>query len=281
MKAPLAFLALLLALPGAGAQEEPGQLEACRAPVLSVQEPPETFEAGSATSLLFAVENPNGPPVDAVRATITTTAPAGWSATPAQRELTLGPKNFSVLALAITTPNRGSGTLVGNITLHVTFVCTSGDIQTLSAASTTLPVSIADFRAPWPIVLGAFALLAAGVGILALRRLRRGVAIIPLGGERPVVPGKSVKFTFQVENRRGRPQRFHLLGVGLPEGWAIHLALDTVELEPGEEKTLWAILKAPATARPGDEATVTLRLESSEGAREVPTATLRAKVVEG
>lgn len=273
------LLVAFVALPGAAAQPAQ-QAEACRAPVLEVQEPPDPFDPGASVTLQLAIENPNGPPVDAVRATITTTAPAGWSAVAAQNEITLGPEDVSVIGLAVTSPNRGSGSASGNITLHVTFVCTSGDIQTLSATTVVLPVSISDFRAPWPVVLGAFAVLAAGVGVLALRRLRRGVAIIPLGGERTVVPGKSVKFTFQVENRRGRPQRFHLLGLGVPEGWALHLALQTVELEPGEEKTLWAILKAPANARTGDEAVVTLRLEAVGGARDAPTATLRAMVAE-
>lgn len=269
-------LLLVLLAPPAAAQE---QAEACRAPVLSLQQPPGDFEPGEATSLLFAIENPNGAPVEAVRATVTTSAPAGWTATTAQRELTLGPRNVSLNAIAVAAPNRGTGVASGNITMLVTFVCTRGDIQTSASAAAVLEVRISEFRAPWPIVLGAFSLLAVGVALMGYRRLRRGVAILPTQSERTVEPGKSVKYTFVVENRRGRPQRFHLLPVGVPEGWTIHLALENVELEPGEEKTLWAILKAPPGAPAGTDVHVTLRLENVRGGRDGASAPIRARVV--
>ncbi|MFA5863030.1 MAG: hypothetical protein WDA16_15165, partial [Candidatus Thermoplasmatota archaeon] len=212
-RAAIITLVLLLAIPLSASQE--AQTAACRAPVLTMQPAPQPFDPGASTSVLFAIENPNGPPVAAVRATVTTTAPAGWSATPAQRELTLGPKDVSVDPLAITAPNRGSGQAHGNVTLLVTFVCTNGDIQTIASARSVLPVSIVSFQAPWPFVLTAFAALAAGVGVLAFRRLRRGVGLTSLTPARPIEPGKSAKFTFNVENRRGKPQRFHVTTLGV------------------------------------------------------------------
>lgn len=271
---------VLLALPLASAQEGPPlQAEACRPPVLALQQPPVSFEPGSSVNLLMAIENPNGPPVDSVRATLTTTAPAGWSAIPPTRELTLGPQNVSIAALVVTAPNRGSGAADGNVTILVTFVCTSGEIQTTASASDTVRVAIQAFEAPWPIVLGAFAALAGGVGVLAVRRLRRGVALVALTNDRDISPGHSAKFTFLVENRRGKPQRLKLASDGLPEGWSLHLALDTVELEPGEEKTLWAILRAPPHAPAGMDVAATLRLEDPRAAeRAVASTTLRAKV---
>ena len=277
MRGSAALAAVLLGLllaPGADAQPEP---RACDRPVLEMQEAPQRIPPGTTYSLLFAIENPNGPPVDAVRATITTTAPAGWTAVPAQRDLTLGPQNVSVNALAITAPNRGTGQAQGNITILVTFVCTSGDIQTSAFATRNVPVAIEGFQAPWPVVLGAFAVLAAGVGILGYRRLRRGVAMSSPQPDRAVAPGKSVKFTFVVENRRGKPQRLRLIAEGVPEGWGLHLALTELDLEPGEEKSLWAILKAPPQAQPGQEATLVLRMHDGEG-REGAHLPLRARV---
>lgn len=271
----LAALLLGLLMPPAAAQSE---FRACDRPILEIEEPPPAVPPGETYSLLFAIENPNGESVDAVRATITTTAPAGWTAVPAQRDLTLGPENVSVNALAITAPNRGTGQAEGNITILVTFVCTSGDIQTSAFATRTVPVAIQGFQAPWPVVLGAFAVLAGGVAVLGYRRLRRGVAMGTHVPERPVLPGKSVKFTFVIENRRGKPQSLRLLQQGAPEGWGLHLALTDVELEPGEEKSLWAILKAPALARPGHEVDLLLRLEDAEG-REAARMPLRARVV--
>ncbi|HET6404223.1 MAG TPA: hypothetical protein VFH78_06210 [Candidatus Thermoplasmatota archaeon] len=270
--------AVALALLAGPAYAQPTlQPEACRAPILSVERPPVHFDPGSSRSLLMVIENPNRAPVDSVRATITTTAPAGWTAIPAQRELTLGPRNFSLTPLALTAPNRGSGASEGNVTVLVTFVCTSGDIQTSASAAEVVGVALRPFEAPWPLVLGAFALLAGGVIILGVRRLRRSTAILPLGADRDVAPGHSVKFTFVVENRRGKPQRLRLSAEGLPEGWSIHLALVDLELEPGEEKKLWAILKAPPLAQPGTDLAITLRLTGARGA-EAASATLHAHV---
>jgi hypothetical protein len=244
-------------------------------------EAPRSFPPGDAYTLAFAIENPNVAPIDSVRAQIITTAPSGWSVVPAQRELTLGPRNVSFDALTIGAPSRGGGEPAGNITIHVTFVCTTGDTLTASSADAVIPVVLQTFQAPWPVLLTAFSLLAILVAVLGVRRLRRGVAIVPPLVEREVAPGKSVKYTFRVENRRGKPQRFTLLGVGVPEGWSLHLALDEVELEPGEDKSLWAVLKCAPEAQPGAEAAITLRLESPRGAREGTSAILVARVADG
>lgn len=271
-----AALVLLLAPPLTAGQ---AQVEACRAPVLALQPPPETFEPGGAYHLLFSIENPNGAHVDAVRATITTTTPAGWTATVGQRELTLAPKAVAPQnTLVVVAPHRGSGEASGSITLLVTFVCTSGDVQTSASSHQVLGVAIEPFQAPWPVVLVSFLALATGVVLLGIRRLRRGVAFACHVPERLVAPGKSAKFELVVENRRGRPQRFHLLPVGVPSGWQIHLALDEVGLEPGEEKKLWVLLKAPAQALAGEEAVVTLRLEHAKGPRESAKVQVRARV---
>lgn len=276
-----AFVAvLLLGLLPLAAGQPPPQLDACRPPLITVQDVPGPFTPGRSAALVFAIENRNGPSVDAVRAAVTTSAPAGWTATPAQRELTIAPNDVAWNALAITAPNRGSGQASGNITLLVTFVCTNGEIQTSASASTGVLVEIQALSVPWPLVLGVFLVLAAGVTALGLRRLRRGVALMARTPERPVEPGKSAKFTVVVENRRGKPQRFTFLAAGVPEGWTAHLALDEVELEPGEEKTLWAILKAPPNAAPGETADVALRLESPKGARESVATRILARVVE-
>ncbi|HUR69217.1 MAG TPA: hypothetical protein VM370_08220 [Candidatus Thermoplasmatota archaeon] len=281
MRAALVALVALLAA-GAASAQEPDELqpEACRAPLLEIERPG-GFEPGTSTALLMAVENPNGPPVDNVRATVTTTAPAGWTAIPTQRELTLGPQNTSVTTLVVTAPNRGSGAGGGNVTVLVTFVCTNDDIQTSASSSLSLGVAILAFNAPWPLVLSAFAVLAAGVTVLGIRRFRRGVAINASSQEREVASGKSVKFTFVIENRRGKPQRLRLAPEGVPEGWTLHMALELVDLEPGEEKTLWAILKAPPQAPPGLDVTVTLHLEDERGARDLGSALLHARVATG
>ncbi|MEA3201238.1 MAG: hypothetical protein QOE90_2666 [Thermoplasmata archaeon] len=271
-------LALVLALAPLGVASAQGQ-GGCQSPILAMPQPPASFAPGQSFTLSFAIENVNEAPIKAVRAQVTSVAPAGWSVAASQTEVTLGPKNFTTDALAITAPSRGGGEERGNITLHVTFVCTTGDTLTTSSADATVPVSLEPLTAPSTIVYGALAAVAVLVAILGSRRLRRGVGIVPARLERDVEPGKSVKYVFRVENRRSRPQRLALLGVGVPEGWSLHLALDDVELEPGEEKSLWAVLRCAADAPAGSEATMTLRLESPRGPREGATATLVAKVV--
>lgn len=274
------LLMLLLAqhAPTAAAQDE-GQPESCRPPVLEMQHLPREFRPGRAYHLLFAIENRNGPPVDAVRATITTTAPGGWTATVAQPEMTLGTDEVRYDVITIAAPPRSTGETHGNLTLLVTFVCTSGEVQTSASESLSLEVRSEAFQAPWPIVLAGFLVLAIGVVILGIRRLRRGVAMTCEAPERLVAAGKSAKFDLHIENRRGRPQRLHLLATGLPAGWNVHLALDEVVLEPGEEKTVWALLKAPPQADAGDEAVVTFRLQSATGGRENATTLVRARVL--
>lgn len=275
--AALLLAGLLAALAPAAHAQAPTQSQGCLGPVVAVQEAPRVVQAGAAYSVLFAIQNPNGPPVDAVRATVTTTAPAGWTAVPAQRDLTLGPMGVNWNALAITAPTRGTGELGGNITILVSFTCTSGEIQKSAFTTETIEVAIEGFRVPWAPVLGGFALLVLGVAVLSLRRLRRGVAMSTPTPERPIPPGKSVKFTFLVENRRGKPQSLRLVPEGVPEGWSLHLALTDVELEPGEEKSLWAILKAPGSAPVGQEVDVLLRLMAKDG-REGARLALRARV---
>lgn len=271
--APIVALVVASSSPLVSAQ----QSEACRPPVLLLEPTSSSFAPGSSRSLLFVIENANVDPVDTVRASVTTTAPAGWTAAPSLRELTLGRGNVSTSALAVTAPNRGTGSSAGNVTILVTFVCSSGTVQTSASASLVVPVRITTLEPPWPIVLGAFLVLAAGIAVLAVRRIRRGVGAWVNQNDRQVEPGRSAKFTFGLENRRSRPQRLHVRGVALPEGWGLHLALEQVDLEPGEEKTLWAILKAPPSARTGDSVDVALVLEEP-GGRVAAEVRLRAHV---
>ena len=250
----------------------------CRPPIVTFPPARHVLDPGDSYHLPFAIENPNGH-VDIARADVRVTTPDGWTAIPARRELTLPPEGVQQNVLALTAPTRGTGAPAGNITISVTLVCVTGVVQQSSLpAEHVVDVRIRGFDAPWPLVLGAFAILAVGVGLLGVRRLRRGVILAPATPERPVEPGKSAKYTFVVHNRRGKPASYRLVGEGLPEGWSIHLALDEVDLEPGEEKTLWAIVKAPAGAPPGAHVPFTLRLVGGRGPRDGASASLAAHV---
>lgn len=272
-------LLVALAFPLVAAQSDDDGAGTCRPPRLAFPHAPRVFEPGDSYNLPFAVENPNGQHVEVARAEIKVTTPDGWTAIPARRELTMAPGTVQHNVLSITAPSRGTGAASGNITLSVTFVCTTGVVQQTSPpAEHVLDVRIRGFEAPWLVVIGAFAVLAGSVAILSLRRLRRGIVISASPAAREVEAGKSAKYTFVVHNRRGKPARYHVLPLGLPEGWTIHLALEEVELEPGEEKTLWAILRAPATAAPGQDVAFTLRLQGQRGPRDATSVSLTARV---
>lgn len=274
----LALLLLAWLAPLALAQSGEGQAP-CAPPRLAFPRAPRVVDPGGSFNLPFAVENPNGPHVEIARADIKVTTPDGWTAIPQRRELTMAPESVQHNVLAVTAPTRGTGAASGNVTISVSFVCTSGVVQQSSTpVQHVVEVRIRAFEAPWLVVIGAFGIFALGVAILGVRRLRRSVVLAPVQAERPIEPGKSAKYTFIVHNRRGKPARYHLVVGDLPEGWTIHLALDDVELEPGEEKTLWAILRAPATAPEGVDVPFTLRLQGERGPRDGATATLRARV---
>lgn len=273
----LAAVALVSLMPAAFAQGSPAQ-GGCQPPILEMPRAPDVFAPGGSFNLPFHVQNPNAAPT-VVNATVQVVTPDGWSATPAQRAFSLGADGIAPNLLTITAPVRGTGASLGNITLSITFTCVTGPVQKSSVPSeAVLEVRISSFQAPWSVVLAAFGILASGVGILAVRRIRRAVALRPTARERSLTAGKSAKFTFVVENRRGEPAKYRLVASGVPEGWSLHVALTDVDLEPGEEKTLWAILRAPPDASPGAVAAFTLRLLAARDAREGASVTLVGRV---
>lgn len=271
----LALLALASAMPLAAGQ---GTSETCQPPSLAFPTARAVYAPGDTYNLPFAIENRNGAELR-VNATVQVTTPDGWTATPARRFFTIAPETVVHSVLAITAPSRGTGAPAGNITLSVTFTCQTGIVLlTSTPAEHVLGVRIRAFDAPWPLLLGGFALLALGVAIMGVRRLRRSILLSPAERNRGIEPGKSVKFTFSVHNRRGKPASYAVLVGGLPEGWTIHLALNEVDLEPGEEKTLWAIVRAPPTAPVGTQAPFAIRLQGLRGPRDAATAHLVAHV---
>lgn len=270
-----AWLLAMLVAPTLPAQSTEGS---CGPPLLAFPPAPRNYEPGGAFSIPFAVENPNGH-VEVARADIRVTTPDGWSAVPARRELTLGPHAVQQNVLALTAPTRGTGAPAGNITISVTLVCITGVVQQSSLpAQHVLDVRIRSFEAPWLAVIGVFLVLTAGVTVLGIRRVRKSVLLTPTTPERAIEPGRSAKYTFTIHNRRGKPAEYDLVVGGLPPGWSIHLALDHVALEPGEEKTLWAILKAPPDAPRGEAVPFALRLQGERGPRDGAATVLMAHV---
>ncbi len=268
--------ALVASLPTTVAQQE----EACRRPVVLAADGPAAWEPGSRFPIQIAIENPNEAPVETVTVRAEASAPPGWSALLAWSSLTIGPGNHPLNTLTVTASQRGSGLDAGEIVVTVRFTCHHpGDLQANAQASLVLPVALAPARVPWLLVGGiALAAIAVAGGLYAWRARLPRVGIKAVHAERALPPGKGGQFPLVVANRRREPDGVILAVTDVPAGWSAHLAVDEIDLEPREERSLWVMVRPPPNARPGDAAALTVRATSRKNPREVAYAEVRARV---
>lgn len=249
-------------------------------PVLTLQDPPSSWEPGSRFVLQFAVENPNGPPVESVTARLYTTAPQGWTASLAETAFTLTPGLSKIDPLTVTAPRRGSGVASGEISVSVQFTChRAGGVDARAIDVAKFGVALTAIRVPWVLVAGlvAGALAVAGV-VWIVRRTQPGVTVASAAAEKALAPGKAVHFPLVVGNRRREPDAIALALADAPSGWSAHLAVPELELEGREEREIWLSVRAPAEARAGDEAAFTVRAVSRRRPRDVASLAVRARV---
>lgn len=278
-RAAALFALALVALhpaPAASAQ----QAEACLPPGLTLQKGPSAWEPGSRFVLQFAVDNPNEPPVESVTARLFTTAPQGWTASLAETALTLTPGASRIDPLTVTAPRRGTGVASGEIAISVQVTChRAGGVDARSLATTSFDVQLTAIRVPW-LLVGALVLatLAATAVVWVVRRSQPGVVVASSASEKPLAPGKGTHFPLLVGNRRREPDAIALSLADVPAGWTAHVAVPELELEGREEREIWLSVRAPAEARPGDEATIRVRAVSRRRPRDVASVDVRARV---
>lgn len=90
-----------------------------------------------------------------------------------------------------------------------------------------------------------------------------------------VRPGRGTSFPIEVRNASADPLTAQFEIGPVPEGWTAFMPLPEVQLAGKEARSLWLMVRSPATARQGETADVEVRLRSA--ARPGLTATLRVR----
>ncbi len=130
------------------------------------------------------------------------------------------------------------------------------------------------------VFLGAVAVLTV-LGALPWVQSRRALRVEakePLLG---VEPGEGVSFPVEVENRGKEPDTVRFDMDGVPDGWSAFIAVPSLDLDAGEHRTLWVLVRSPPDARAGDVATVNVHAASETHSERSVTVDLTAKVSNG
>jgi hypothetical protein len=90
-----------------------------------------------------------------------------------------------------------------------------------------------------------------------------------------VRPGRGTSFPIDVRNASADPLTAQFEIGPVPEGWTAFMPLPEVQLAGKEARSLWLMVRSPATAREGEVADVEIRLRSE--ARPDLAATLRVR----
>lgn len=271
----IAGLLILAALAApAFAQSQDG----CLPPLIAIPASPWIFDPREPAATIVQIENPNGPPVETVSVSLDVTYPEGWSAVLAQREISMGPNNVTVVGLSMSAPARGVGATEGNITVSAAAACVTGSLITPRVTSaTSIHVTLAPASAPWfSIVVAIAGVLILTILYFALRVRRGGVRVVCDESEKDVPPSRAVSFPLLVQNRNSRPIVVELAPPDVPKGWSAHLAVAELALEPRREQELWLLVRAPATAKVGEE--LTLRVRARAKGEDAPATETPLKV---
>lgn len=250
----------------------------CDAPVVDAATPPVRFEPGEARTTYVVLTNPNTVPGQA--SLRVAQAPERWTVSVAETVLDVDANGGQVqFTVTILPPARGLGAEQGTIRLEGTLAC-QGVPDTSSSSPEEFAVQLAAFSLPWLVIsVGAALLVIATVVVVVLRGRRRSVHVgcdartkrIPLGG--------AASYTLRVENRSADAARFALTLRGLKGRWNGFLAVEEVELDAGESEEIWVNLRAPETARLGEEGRVSVVATRVGNPRDRVTLQLRARVV--
>ncbi|HWG90680.1 MAG TPA: hypothetical protein VNZ52_07505 [Candidatus Thermoplasmatota archaeon] len=271
-------VALAVLAPAALAQGDGTQR--CRAPLLTVPEPPGPFEPGNARPFTVMVANPNPVPGQ-VKLTVPQDAmPPGWSAIVGESARAVSPGGEASFTVTVAAPARGVGQEAGDVKLTASMACQTEPIATQSIPTThTLHVELAVFGLAWVLWgLGLAAAVAGAIVLMVVRGRRRSVHLRCEAGTKPVPPGDAASFPLLVENHTPERLKAHLTVRVHGAGWSAFLAVDEVDLDAGEAVELWASLRAPAEAAAGAEGRATVTAARVDRPRDRATVTLKGRV---
>lgn len=96
-----------------------------------------------------------------------------------------------------------------------------------------------------------------------------------------VKPGRGTSFPIEIRNG-GKDATSATFEIGaVPEGWSAFMPLPEVQLAARESRSLWLMVRSPATAAIGDVVDVELRLRDVKGGANGAVVRVRAEVAAG
>lgn len=285
MRAHLVVLAALLLVPVAAAQFP---VPVCPTP--SVAFDPERLDLAPGASGEFEVTatNPGQIPVSI---TVEYTAPPGFAVDPPTSENGNVPAGqFVTNTVRITALANAPVGTTRQVTAEATATCGTGPAAQQSAAASATADLVVVPAAPSPGegLLGAAtqpAVLAIGglalvllVGAVALKSRREGFGVACPEAEKMLRPGRGTSFPLEVQNRSGAPDTAQFTVSDVPDGWTAFTALPEIQLGPRETRTLWLMVRAPATAPEGTEAVLRVTATSRAHPTKSNGVTVKAAV---
>ncbi|HVL49241.1 MAG TPA: hypothetical protein VM889_11840 [Candidatus Thermoplasmatota archaeon] len=246
----------------------------------------------AALSVVFENAAPSPPlPGGEARLKVSVAAPSGWTARIDGQDLTVPSGGRTSLTVAVKAPDGARPEERARIVVSATGSCTFPGgpatpiaLPPLSTEATAIVESPAPaFGLPADLLPIGGVLLALGVvatgAALVLRRRPGAILAATPEPEKAVRPGRGASFPVTLANR-GRDRDTASCSVGpAPEGWSAFMTTPEVEIGPGETRTLYLMVRAPAGAPEGTEAAVRVAVRSRSSPAETQLE-VKARVVE-
>ena len=289
--------ALLLLAPLAGAQT-PGVPQGCGPISYGKITVPAEVAPGAEGDVSVAIANSHQLQAVSVVVSSSTTTP-GWRITTPDQTVTIpaGGTGTAKVHVAATKDAREDGVINFSATGTcsapgggacpagpLAAQCTSGPIATTglvkvgSAGGFSFPgLDGLDF--PIEYLIAGVVLVALAIAIpLLIRKRKPGFSADCPEPLKMVRPGRGTSFPIDIRNPGAEPLTAQFEVGPVPEGWSAFMPLPEVQLAPRESRSLWLMVRAPATAATGTTADVEVRLRSASKPESTATVKVRAEV---
>jgi hypothetical protein len=283
----LAF-ALLLVASAPQALAQGGLPAACGPLEVTVAQASAAVAPGASTTLTVTVANTGN--ANAAVVVAASVASAGWRVSPEQADAVVNGGQSAPFEFTASAAEGAASQATVNFVAEAScqagpLTCPTGQqfCRTSAPASAGLTLAqpegfripgLTDLDVPLEYLVGGLLLLAAAVLLPLLTKRRRGgfVATCP-EPLKLLRAGQGVSFPIEVTNR-SKSALTVTFDVGkVPDGWSAFMAMPELQVAPGEKRSLWLMVRAPAVAATGARADVSLRVRGP-GA---PPTTMRVR----
>lgn len=297
MRSPpiLAVLILALALVPSASAQVPATPAACAIAMEAPASPPPVAPGAGATMHVVVANTGNLPARITVSATIG--QGGGWTLgeQPAQEDVASGQSRDFVFTL---TPGDGAGEqAIVNFAAQADCYApgpgsscaplaqcsagenTSGVVTLATEQGFRIPgLDRVSFPLEWLIAGIGFVAVATAIPFLMKRKKRALVAQCP-EPLKMVRAGRGTSFPIELRNPGAAPITAAFEVSPVPEGWSAFMPLPEVQLAAHEARSLWLMVRTPATAQVGETVDVELRLRT--GGAPAGSVRVRAEVQGG